>query len=352
MTYAGDAPPRELWAALTLEGKKVSVRGLRFLINGGRGVVPLAAVLLRGEDNSIQDCEFFQAQLSQDEKNRVASVVLQGSGSPRLTLSGCCFLGFRDLKERTLSDVEAGGQDALTVSGAANVVVEQCAFGPHDALCRVEGNSTVGLSHCTFLAGPRSAVFHVLDSGAKLNVETCLFSGPRRAMAGDQAVVVREERPRAAAYQGKDNRYCNLSAFEANPSGMSDARAVSLLPLEAPDNLHFNPSRRGQPLRRLASLSLPNQSDGSKTGADDAVFKAFQPDDRAADLRVVDQPERLVGVETFTAGSYLTGPSGGSRLPYLMAEKRHSLIVDPTRSEDKNNGYFQKLETAARERQA
>ena len=294
--------------------------------------MPLAAVLLKGEDQTVQDCEFYQAQLYQEGKNRVASIVVQGSSQQHavLTVSQSCFLGFgvlEDSKELglTLSKVDAGGQDALTVIGPVGVAVKQCAFGPHDALCRVDGNGKVALRHCTFLAGPRpAAVFHVLDSGAELETEHCLFSGPRRLTprSDDQSLgtlVVRQERTGSASYKGTDNRYCNFSAFEATRSGMSDFGHIKAQAPDAQENgsslwTRTNPMLRGHPLRRLATLSFPDPADGMERTNSDAIFEAFQPDDRSYDLRV-DRVGRdhLIGVEKFTAGSYLVNRAGASR---------------------------------------
>jgi hypothetical protein len=237
-SYDLSKPHSAVRAALTLLCQESHVLGLRFLVNGGSSDVAMAGLLLRGgKEHAVERCEFIQVQPS-----RLASVLAEEErGKPSsVHLAGCAFVGFGRLSEGRLSQVEAGGRDAVVRQGAVRLTAEECAFGPHSAVFRLlgsprEDDGVVTVKKCSVLGARRSAVFDLAQGAyAQVNAEHSLFarcpspqeSGVRGQESGGSlltpdsrlltpgcVLIHQADAEGALVYKGKDNCYHDLDGY-------------------------------------------------------------------------------------------------------------------------------------------
>ena len=224
-------------AALTIDCKEATVEGIRVVVDGIKAREAMTGLLFQGHSGGsyrVERCEFTQVwPEGSDDQQRLSSVVLDTQSlvldSPRLALHECAFLGFdklqteKDLRDGTsallLQDPSRGGQDAVVRRGPGHLKADNCAFGPHAETFRFEGGSDVAtVSHCTFMAGRKSATFCLHDDrGTQLDIRYSLFAraGQSEAVGDrDSAFLVSQTDPRSPAiYNGIDNRYYHLDGY-------------------------------------------------------------------------------------------------------------------------------------------
>jgi hypothetical protein len=217
LTYNPAAVRADPWAGLTVRGGTVTLRRLRFEVNAA--VAPadlLAAVVVHGGVLTLEQCEFVQNLPATAPGRRslpVAAVAVEnanpapGAPRPRVVLRECYF---------------RQGQDAVALTGPADIEPSNCAFGPHAALFHLRGpgrpssDALLDLKNCSALV-VRGPAFR-LDKGAtcRLAVQNSLFSRPGGAEGGDARANLiwqtGETKP-GVRYQGRHNVFHNLNAF-------------------------------------------------------------------------------------------------------------------------------------------
>jgi serine/threonine protein kinase len=368
--------PGSLWPAVTVESPTVRIENIRFVLDAEDVPVPLVGLLQRGGKCTVKNCEFIQARVvAEQPKRRLASVVVEPSqtiqaGPPSLSLEGCTFLGFKGMKggaapgSLQFGGADLGGLDAVVRRGPVAVTALQCAFGPHANVFRLEGDSggrpAVSVQHCTVLAGTGTTVFRVADGvNTQLGMQYCLITRavpPAESEPSDSErnVVLRQDGPGEVSFQGQDNRYFGLDAFWTGPDGVlvggltpegrwpeplaarpgcGDARSLVL---------KFNPMHDDRPLARLEGVVYP--ADFEERARD-----TFRIEERLRDLRRPDDRDRrLIGVETFAAGTYL------GRLPSLDLSQRRVRVVDPSRNDPSlaASGFYPTLRKAVEDAQS
>src|SRR6266542_3543632 len=90
------------------------------------------------------------------------------------------------------TQVAAGGQHAVTLSGGVQVRLTDCAFGPHAALIAFQGDkdarlagASARLDHCSALLTGESAVCRLENAGpCSLDVRHSLLSRPEGEFPG------------------------------------------------------------------------------------------------------------------------------------------------------------------------
>src|SRR5262249_37842531 len=142
---------------------------------------------------------------------QLSSVLVEGANdrfATHLNLARC-FFGARE----RASGPAWGGQDAVTLDGAATVFAEQCTFGPHVALfhCRQPGSQSppsVTLKECSALLVNGAAFQAEEKAPYKLYVQHCLFSRPESPGAFAPAVLIKQNGADGAVtfYKGSGNR--------------------------------------------------------------------------------------------------------------------------------------------------
>jgi serine/threonine protein kinase len=327
-------PAQALQAPLTIDSKDCTIEGLRFVLNQNGASVPMTALWFRFRSPGlarVRRCEFVQANPSLNEKNRLTSVLAQSSDSATLQLSESCFLGFASLQTAgggqgtpVFSGASSGGQDAVARRGPVRLEATNCAFGPHAATFRLEGDipeseGLVRLTHCSVQAANQSAVFDLTDgTGARIEASFSLFShlgdpGMVGMPEGRGAVLLRRASAQGeVVYHGHENRYHNLDGYLA-VTGATDETVQRLLDEVRKDDdsreLETSPWKDAQPLVQLEQL---------------AVRAAFQVNPLAPELRLPARESakgQLIGAEKIEAFSYLDG------LPPLK-DGRRELIVE------------------------
>ena len=85
MTPPAEVDLREVWTALTIDGGKVTLQGLRFVVDARQALIKMEAVELRNSGRlDLEDCEFVQLNPpsyrpdSGDPGSRLTSVAVEG----------------------------------------------------------------------------------------------------------------------------------------------------------------------------------------------------------------------------------------------------------------------------------
>jgi hypothetical protein len=239
------ASPR--WMGLLLRGEEVSLRDLRIVLDAKIAGASMAAVVMQGRRQEVIRCQFVQYQPSFSESERLTSLLLDGTQpgpKPAVTLEECVFLGphefsipagdENEMREKPLPEAIAlGGQDAVTIAGAANVKAVNCAFGPHGSVFAFEkggqGAAKITVQHCTAIASSGDwSVFRFADGVAcePLEVQHCVFARPEGLDSMTtgmkelpRAVLVRQAGDGGVRYEGLGNWYYHLDGFWQRSSG-------------------------------------------------------------------------------------------------------------------------------------
>ncbi|MFN4257959.1 MAG: serine/threonine-protein kinase [Gemmataceae bacterium] len=317
-------PGPQPWAALALQGGKVTLRGLRFEVSElETGQLDIAALIVQGNaEVTIENCEFVQSGWgrSAQEPGRMSAILVpdsasDGSSRGKLNLYRCFF---------------RGGQDAIRVNGLARVAAINCAWGPHQALFHLRGpkpilDSTIFLSSSSTLLEPNSKVFLLAEgASAKLTVGNCIFSQLKRHSAAEEGAVFIQQQGETLGtveYEStKDQRNCfhNLAALWVRPPYLPDRELLEFR--QAP-----TVRDRSSSIELPASV-MPWASDDPLAQLDTDPRAAFQVNVLYSDLRHVDDSRRAIGVESATWGSTYPTPLE----PPLGPAVRSPRIVDPS----------------------
>jgi serine/threonine protein kinase len=350
--YGYDSKPSATTRApFILDSSHSTIEGIRFIINARRTTDPMAALVYRRGEHVVKGCEFLQ-EGAPDEKNRLASVVVESPESaPQVLFQQCVFVGAGRLErqypprgeEWVLAPNTLGGQNAVTRRGRANLRFENCAFGPHEAICRLEGGveeDKVALAHCSVLAAGQSAVFDLGDGArAHLEVTGSLFSRPGEGGMGVMgeargALMVRQSASLGnVAFTGLNNRYHNLDGYwYVAESGMKPTWKDWLVRTSDKDSQELleRPWQDSDPLRQVEQLRFTD---------------AFRASTRLAALRLPDR--HLIGVEQLASLSYVDSlpPLGGSPPPAPATTR--TLVINPERTtSDPAHGIYARLDEA------
>src|SRR5262249_35197990 len=165
------------WIGLVIARGNVTFQDIRFELDGVPPTLQqfgLAALALRGGSLRLTRCLFRQPGDSQPPVRdlfpevQTAMIAVQGSrlNRPELAMQSCYF---------------ENGQSAVSLMGRAGIRVEDCAFGPHNVLFHLRGNSplahtALSLNHCS--ACVREGTVFRLDHNAacSFHVRSSIFS--------------------------------------------------------------------------------------------------------------------------------------------------------------------------------
>jgi hypothetical protein len=347
-------------ASLRIESETCTIEDIRFVLNQTGASVPMAILWLHNTRTmNIRRCEFIQTEpCSEREKEkdcRMASILAEStSQSSSLNVSGCCFLGFASMgtkrgnasKDMVFSGAATGGQDGITRRGPVRIEADNCLFGPHAAVFRLEGNapgdsSQLRLTHCSVQAGNLSAVYDLAD-GAEAQIITnySLFSnvGDTSMMGmsdGKGAVLFRcASTQRQFSYRGVENRYHQFDSFLAVAGAPEDM--IQPLPdemsIKDSERLEQSPWKDAQYLESLKQLN---------------VKSAFEVDPNLPEVRLSSREKangKLIGAERVLAFSYL------DKLPELKkapdVPSRPDLVVQTKKKADEEKRLYRRLEHA------
>ena len=206
----------QLWAALTVQGGKATINGIRFIVDAtGTGTLMTSLCQRDGGSLTAKNCEFVQLGAAEEINQRhLASLLVPnptaGAARPNLTAERCLF---------------RKGDHVLDLASGAGVQLVDCAFGPHLSLFALHSprlrkrETEIALRHCSALLDGNSVVLH-LDGGAscKLVVNHSIISCPQSGadVDGDGAVLVRETGDKFGVlrYEAEHrNVYHNLANF-------------------------------------------------------------------------------------------------------------------------------------------
>jgi serine/threonine protein kinase len=339
-----DEPP---WVAVSIDSPDARVSGVRILVDGRTSNVSMIGIRLHGPSKaaySVDNCEFIQARPGIGDK-RLTSLAVEGDAPADLHLTGCRFLSFTEFDGEVLSNAGAfGGNDAVLRDGPVMVQAVDCAFGPHEAMFRLQGGKgavapLLSLDHCSVLAAGSSAVF-VVGAGAAVDVSAhaCLFSRP--AGPTDGAALIRQADAFAeVAYTDSDNRYHGFDVYRAidgdagQRSGWSEFRTWAK-DGKQPSLVQTDASPwKDDPLAPLRKYNFKD------TAAEGHFAAAFQIKESRPDLRLADLGTAPIGVRSLGGVDYVEGLKKADGLADVAKQKRH--IVDPTikESDSKNRIY-------------
>jgi hypothetical protein len=322
LAYDGLEPAEALWAALAVRGGKVTLKGLRFEINGASADIALAAIALLGADEAeIEDCEFIQTGLpNQPEQRKLISIIVARELKRPLRCRGCYF---------------RGGQDAVLLSTPVAVHSTSCAFGPHAALFRVrvpadrqQDRTELVLNGCSAMLDS-GAVFQ-LDDGSvcRFRVEHCLFSRPESSTSPrpGSAVLIWQTGDKAGNIQylePKRNGYHNLRALWVRP-GMRPVTALKKFQHDLNINDNFS----------VELTDSPWKSSDPFAELEKEPMAAFHVNEKLTELRQAAARDQVIGV-----GRCVWGETYPERLPPPEVVFRKSRIVDPQVSESDQGVY-------------
>ena len=343
LTYIASTERSTPSVALTVRANSATITGIRFLVDArlSEEAAPMIGLQFEGGGTyEVSDCEFVQANVS--EKNRLSSLVAAANGKQAtLKLSKTDFLGYKNLNPG--ETVKVGGQNAISRQGAVALDLDNCAFGPHTTMFRLEGRSQpLSLRHCSFMMGAHSTAFQLMpDTQIKLTAEHCLFARhDASGVEGDDATLIRLSKAvDEVDFSGSaDNGYFNLNAFLAGPDGNKTTLAEF--------RSHF-----GMPTTDTSRVldSVPFRDDQALASRE-RPLQAFRPYLDWEDLRQGGdrRSEHLIGVEVLDGESLTAGlPLAEKRAEPAISKKRYVDTV-PDR-EDSKRGIYSTLFAAVNE---
>jgi serine/threonine protein kinase len=364
--------PSPRWTGLLLGGDEVTLRDLRIVIDAKISGARMAGVVLQGKRNNVVNCEFVQYQPSFADSERFTSLLVDGTRpglKPTAKLEGCVFLGphespaplfdgeekrAKSTPEEFAKEIAKGGQDAVTVAGAASIQAENCAFGPHASVFVFEsGGQTTGkatIQHCTALASSGDwSAFRFADGAAcdSLEVRHCLFARPDNVeptaggmMEARRNVLVRQAGLGRIRYEGLGNRYYHLDGFWARPGEDLSTTTLEEFQIEA---TRQGGKEAGGRLLGNAPWFLDRPLDSLQQSVTAGNLRdAFKLKDAMRELREVDRPSAMVGVDRALWGDTEKLPDLDPVKPALA---RKPLVVDPTTNVS-GEGVYKKLNIA------
>jgi serine/threonine protein kinase len=332
-----DADPRdEPWAALRVKSGQVTVRGVRFELDGHDALrLVMSAVQRDGGQVTLERCQFDQRRPPSSEFGHMSAVVAQGAPAgpdqPAIRLKECCFIH---------------GQNAVTVTGPIQIEARQCAFGAHtgalfdlaaDEKDSLAGSAAVRLQECSAVVVGEAAFRLGPSVQAALETKRCLFSCPEKLDARPfQAILIAESNgagmPRCK-YTGADNRYHNLKALWARTEGLEVLDAIVDLEglrarLGAEDSASLQLVRSPWASSDAAGLLL---APSSLPPDERQLAESFRLNTGLAQLRRSDDETRMIGVDQ--------GIVSYGQLPSLNLATQKELIVDPKERFPRGNVY-------------
>jgi serine/threonine protein kinase len=360
------------WTGLLLRADEIALVNLRFVSDAKDSNARMAAVVLQGKRDKVIGCEFIQYQPSFSDAERLTSLLVDGTRpgpKSEVRLQGCVFLGPHEFSfpsneeeekrvKPAIADIAKGGQDAVTVAGAANLHAESCAFGPHTALFAFEsGGQSTGkatVQHCTAItsSGEWSA-FRFADGATcdSLDVRHCLFARADAVepmtsgmMGAGNAVLIRQAGATRIHYEGMGNRYYRLDGFWVRSA--DDAVATTFDTFQAETVRQGGKEEKGR-LLGAAPWVFDRPLDPLQQSASSGNLRdVFRLKDTDRDLRQVDKPSLMVGVgPAVWGGTYEKLPDLDPIKPTPAGRR---LVVDPD-SKENAEGVYRKLNAALEE---
>ncbi len=337
-------------STFTVRSKICTIENIRFILDQNGCNVPMAMLRFEGtRDIRLTGCEFVQLT-PRGEASRMASVLVEaGTTEPSaLTVRKSCFLGFDSAESSAeegrykLAFDKPGGQDAIARRGRVFIDAQDCAFGPHAALFRLEGSAEgkeggVRMNHCSAIVSHASAVFDVAkDADASIEASFSLFSHPRdpiamEMMEGEGSVLLRRASPQGkVSYRGFDNRYHRLDRLLAVAGASQETVLGWLDEMREADkkslSLETSPWKDSNPLEALRAMDEKS---------------AFEVDAAQRELRGPDWKRELIGVERMMSFSYVDpklpelkeAPAGAGHRTLLVQRRAtpdHEKLLYPT----------------------
>jgi serine/threonine protein kinase len=346
--HPGDEP----WAALRVKSGQVTVRGIRFELDGHDALrLVMSAVERDGGQVTLERCQFDLRRPPSGELGHMSAVAAHGSPSsaeqPAVRLIECCFIR---------------GQEAVTVAGPLRVEARQCAFGWHtgalfdlgsDDNTGPAGNPNIGMQECS--VGLQDCSAYLLGNAgfrvgqgvrATLEAKRCLFSCPERLdLRSSQATLISQAPAAGTAwkYRGVDNRYHNLKALWARGDGLEGMESIAEL-----DAFREHPGVEDQDSVQLArnpwassDASVSMLTDFGAELDDRQLENVFRLNTGLAQLRRGGDETHMIGMER--------GILSYGKLPSLNPGGQK--VVDPRETNPRENIYAtlrQALEYARR----
>jgi serine/threonine protein kinase len=302
-----DLEADSVWAALTVQAGRVTLRHLRFEVDAAEapGIQMAAVRLQESGELTIEDCEFEQVGAS--PTSRLSSVLVDGPSAdaftPYLVIQKCFFTS----RESAGSSKWAEGQDAVTLNGSAWARITNCAFGPHAALAHfLKGKSKFEIHNESALLTNGTAFLMESGAGADISMYESLISCPDNRLTSGGATLINQKGggPEDVEFTGRWNCYHDLDDF-----WIANGQPLKSKTWPADDqNLAMSPWMDKDPLARLKEGN-PKQ--------------AFQPDLRKTELQFAD---RWVGAHKCTWGPVYDVSASDDKKTELAA---NTLIVDP-----------------------
>jgi serine/threonine protein kinase len=351
--FSHDVRPQgaNIWTAVSIDSPDVAVRGVRILVDGRSADVSMVGLRLRSPGPNgvfnVDNCEFIQARPGRGEKRLASLEAIGDDAAPReLALKECRFLSFEGRDNDTLTNQVFGGDDAVVRNGWVNISADDCAFGPHTALFRLQGGKnakpTLLVEHCSMLlaGGANSAAFNILSGAdANLDVRACLFSRPDEAGADPalgQAVVIRQADPGGVVYQDHDNCYHGLNTYwVGGGADQSSWEDFQLRTGGGKSHVLVVSPWKNDPL-------APLQKYNYKEDPEDYFASAFQVNEQMAELRV--SAYTPIGVRRLGGVSYVAQLAAVDKQAEKALLKRR--VVDPTRPSETAKRLYKTLEEA------
>ena len=333
------------WTALTIHQGAVTLRNLRFEIDGARAQIRMAAVkLLEGGRLTLENCEFVQLNPPETGPAWMNSVVVVNG---QADIRSCYFQGAEKFGKP--ADNSWQTQEAIVLEGGTSVTVANCCFGPHAALFHLrKGNgstSALNIGKCSSLLDEGSVFLIDEEASGKLTVKSSVFSPSGPGVSGSKAILIHQKNQGSAIqYAGADNRYYNLAGFwTLTASGETKFVAgrwnefLAVLTMqegteENSQELTISPWEEKDPLNLL------------KAGHPESAFTANV---ELSQMRQTKPASGMVGMQVGPWGPLYNGlPPLEEKKPAALAQK----IVDPTQKT--GNGNYQNLKSAFGETKA
>jgi hypothetical protein len=323
------------WTALTVGGGTVVLKNLRLAIHAAGTPTPMVAVSREAGRIRFENCEFVQSGMPDEARNAHLTSVQAGGrtgdafdGEPDLLFERCWF---------------RGGAQAVLCTGSSTIHLKDCAFGPHHTLVHFRGakvqDAELWMQLCSAMLDNSTAFALSDDAECRIVVGNSLFSDATAGVPEDQpgCVLIRQtaDRPGKLRFESDQrNVYHRLTSYWMQGNRV---RAATL------DELRLE-TQLGRTDRSLAMTANPWQIEQPLSWLNQPR-KAFQLNIEAPELRRLDNPKRMIGVE---AAAW--GPIYPAELPPVKERKpdpvvRKEKIVEPGRS-DSNQGVYSTLKEA------
>jgi serine/threonine-protein kinase len=189
-------------------GGRITIEGIEFHVGGSGWRVPPSAIRTEETELTLRRCTFRAAV--EEGRSNAPALRVRSTGA-------ATSVGDRTPTVRADRSHFGGGNEAIQTEGPVDLVLRDCTLGSTGTPLVVDNSRSpagtpayIHLSHASLMTG-QGPVFMVKGE-ARFWVDDCVIAPARR---NSSTTLITIDVPHALAWQGRSNRYANISTFLA-----------------------------------------------------------------------------------------------------------------------------------------